>query len=152
MSAKQAVRDELRKAEEARDRAARRTIDTAVATNQAKVDALTAALEALNGHPSPAPSSGDRPRVRDYHGRRPISETTQVVFDWLRNHPEESVSAHELGKHVGSPNSTIAVVIERELEADKPRVEVVGETPRGKPIVKYRPQSVKPGQAEAVKG
>ena len=114
-----------------------------------KIEALDAAESALAGETTPS-VNGDKPkRTRTYKGRKSKAERKNETLDALREvEPrllaDEGRSAGDLAADFGIPHASAANAIAELL--DEGKVRKVGETPRGNPIVRYKPTKVRPGE------
>ena len=82
---------------------------------------------------------------------RKSGETRQAIaLDFLRKHPNEDFEPSKLADAIGEgmPASSSYRVVEKLVEERK--VTKVGETDRGKPIIKHKPVTTRPGEGVGV--
>jgi len=132
-TANRAIRQELRRAQEAREKLEGRIVDI-----QSREAALQSALDAL-GTGSP---KATKKRTRTFKGRMTKDERLRQTYDIIRK-ADRPLKPADLAAE-GVPHASAQAAVERLLAGGK--VRQVGSTGRGKPIVEYIPTTVTPGK------
>lgn len=122
-----------------------RALDEKIANLQGEREALAQAFAAINGRKTARTPGGGQRRVRSSPtDRRPSSERRELARRWLAANPKAVVNGTELSKAVGMPSSSAYLVMEQLVERGE--AEIVKRTPRGAPMIRYRPTTVRPGE------
>ena len=120
-----------------------------LAAIRGKIEALDAAEAALAGE-TPSVNGSEPPRrTRTFKGRKSREERKHEALDALREVElrllaDEGRSAADLADEFGIPQASAQNAIDDLLAEGK--VRKVDETPRGKPIVRYVPTRIRPGE------